>query len=249
MPRTDDDKIYIDNVPQHIYNLHCKTIEQNDNFDLLSDYTFVAISAYLKMCLEKMASHRKTTLVKTFFVFLVPNEWTGIKEELKIVIAPLLLKAGVSFPGNPEDGISVVTELETMTIHHQLESPKKDISSCFQTENRCMMYDIVAIHNSVLISPVYFQFKEDYQLKLFNDDRYFTPKVLEILNSRRFDDFDSVKAELKQLILRDILKLETPFANGVSLPSEFSRSENTEDLLFTQIIEFVEVRLIFTLLY
>lgn len=60
---------------------------------------------------------------------------------------------------------------------------------------------------------------------------------MNLINSR----FQSFKSKLKRLTLRDVLKLEEPIANNVTLPREYAEYKNADDLLVSQITSLVKV--------
>lgn len=91
-----------------------------------------------------------------------------------------------------------------------------------------------------MLSPIYFQFKEDESLKLFSDDRILIPKVLRVYEIRKYTIFD--KSTLKRLILEDILMLKHPIADGIPLPQKHAEFENGDELLLGQIISLVNVK-------
>lgn len=135
-----------------------------------------------------------------YFVFYVPTRWTDQVNRLGSVLAPILEKSG--FPTDAE-GMTFITDIEATFTFEQFKPGKEGIQKYFQTENRCMMYDISVRKKSILMSPVYFQFKQDDTLRLFDNDRYFTPKVLKIHDTHEFK-FDHMDAKVKDVISKVI---------------------------------------------
>lgn len=203
---------YVDNVPQHIQKLCIKI--KGEDFDLISDGIFLAISAYFKDALEKIFKKDTIKMQTTFFQFLVSTNWTNILDSIKLVMVALLEKAGVVSLTCSADVFIFITDLEARITEKQFYPGKNGVPKYFRPENRCMMYDMSIDDNSITVSPMYFQFKEDDSLKLYNNDRYVTPKLLKIYEPRQFT-VPNYKSALKQLILRDILKLENPIADTV----------------------------------
>lgn len=160
-----EDCIYIDNVPQHIYNICTKAITQK-GFDLLGDSIFMAISAYFRDNLESLSKKHKIKLQSIMFSFLVSTSWIARLDTLKLVMVTLLGKAGVVFPSDPNDGIIFITKLEDHILSTQFDPAIKN-PEYIHPGNRCMMYDTSFDDDSVTVSPIYFQLKEDSSLKLF----------------------------------------------------------------------------------
>lgn len=199
---------------------------------------FLAISTYFKDNLKRLFNKYKINRQTVSFIFVVPNDWTGILDTLNHLIFSLFEKAGHLLPTKE---ITFITEMEAFITYQQLgNSGKNDIPKYFQPENRCVMYDISANKNSLTVAPVYFQFKQDDSLKVYNDNRYVTPKILKMYDPRHFT-IPVHRAALKELILWDILKLKKRLANNVTLPTWYSNHEDVEELLVFQIMELVKV--------
>lgn len=237
--KVEENCIYIDNVPQHIHNI-CNKIILIKDFDLFSYSSFLAIKAYFRNNLEKVSNKYKSKIQTAFFVFYVPTSWTDILDTLKPVMIALLEKAGSVVPAGFPGGITFITELEAIIINKQLDPYGGNIPRYFKPENHCVLYNISADYNSAIMSPIYFQFKEDRSLKLFHGDLYLTPKVSKLYGSRQFT-IPSHISTLKQLLLRNILKLEVPIANNIALPKSYSEFGNADELLVFQILSLAEV--------
>lgn len=211
-------------VPQKIFELYNKTMKRKD-FYIFNNKIFQTLCAYFKMNLENQlhTTPNSHQTFNTYFVFLVPTKWTNILDDLKqLVIAPLLKTAGVVSPTNVGESIAFITELEAFVTSRQLTANRNTtVPTYFQSENRCIMYDISMYDESLEVSPVYFQFKEDSSLELFNDDRFFVPKVLKLYDGRRFSNLCKEGIDLvKQRIAEDVLKTEHPFDTAEFYPED-----------------------------
>lgn len=67
----------------------------------------------------------------TYFVFLVPTEWTDILDKLELAIVPILERAGIVI-SNTEEKLTFITQLEALVTFKQLHPYRKNIPTTFK---------------------------------------------------------------------------------------------------------------------
>lgn len=215
--------ICIDNIIQEIDALHneiteLKSSSYNDGtlFDvdtyLGRKKTWFAIVKYFERCWKIICSEAKTNLEKMYLIIIVPNKWIAGPNTIEELMVLLLAKSGVTFPrmaDNYHERLHLVSRLEASISRLQVDKTiQEKLPSFIQNENRCMLYDLHNDGTSVKFMALYFQIKEDYNLKLL-DERHYTLKYesrtdIYLFNSRVID---SIIHDLKQFIFK-LLKVE-----------------------------------------
>lgn len=160
------------------------------------------------MWLKEMCDILQVDLANMYLIFIIPNEWKEKSGIIEHIFEPILTQAGAVLPQDCSHRALYITQLEAHLSSLQLgKNNKNSIPSFFQNENRCLMYDIVLQDNKLTLHPVYFQLKEDYNLRLFNEN-YYLPKLLQYSNTSSYfhaKSIDEIDRELVKLISGNIL--------------------------------------------
>lgn len=253
-----EDTVYIDNVIKRIYNVYPKykpreqkpdttehtknksrnkpTIAKYQTGDLLKDEDFMIITEYFKSCLNEISETLGVSLEKMYFVLLTENHWAINSDIIDNVLKPLLKKATSRSIEDNDIKIMSHTRLEALLLNIQLSKEFKEVPpKFFQNENRCIMYDVYADEKKVKLQSIYFQLKEDYKTRFF-DERYYIPKPATLSKSSNLNDIPDLKNALEKLLLADLLEIND--LNTKSKPIDYyGEIENTSGLILDYVLE------------
>jgi hypothetical protein len=211
------DWIYIKNSIQAINEL----FDDRDTVDIMNSDTFIAISKYFETILKTACSDNHIKLNKLYPIFVVPDEWKV--ETVKLIqelMIPILTKAGLHFETEYyRDRVLFIGELEAKMAGLQLQKKNSKPSAFIHNENRCIMYAFYNDKRTIKFKATYFQVKEDYNLRLFND-KYYSLNIIsrfEITMCTQDELNDSIGCVLKKRVFNELLDMElltmTPLNN------------------------------------
>lgn len=217
------DGVHIDNITQKMEELYTDLAEiksKTDNDLTVSTYLnkkkeYFAIIKYFERCWEIICSKGETKLANLYLVFVVPNEWVAESDIIEEFMVPLLSKSGVVFShvdDNYRNRVDFASRLEASISYLQLNRTKHGppkLPSFIENENRCILYDLQVDGTLVKFTALYFQIKEDYNLKLY-DERYYTLKHISRKNILLFDseEFSNIIHTLKLFVFKTVLKID-----------------------------------------
>lgn len=202
----EDGDIYIENVVRSIEKIYNEVIQRKQAITSIKE--FAAVARFFELQLNQICEQSKIQLEQLFVVIIIPNDWALKHDIIDLIMVPLLQKANIVFPEKLAERVLFMTKLEALLSNVQLSPDfKNNVPSFIQNENRCVQLDIFCENNVMKIRSTYFQLKEDYNLKTFNE-RYFVPKIINIDNVHDFSNinFKSIKGALKQMIFKNLLK-------------------------------------------
>lgn len=198
------DYVHIINVVQRIYRIYLDVKYRKLN--VKRDKSFLAIARYFKLCLKEICTKRSMALDRLYLVFVTPNKWAKESDIINLVMLPLLSEIGVMLPHNYTDRASFLTKLEAGFANLQLNSRnKQSLPSFFHNENRCVMYSLYEDNATLEVNSMYFQLKENYNLRAIND-KYYTPKLISTAHSSVYEPshFSHAKYRLKKIIFEPL---------------------------------------------
>jgi hypothetical protein len=122
----------------------------------------------------------------------------------------MLAKAGIHSTVDYRDRALFIGKFEAIMAEHQLTKNNEPLPF-LRNENRGIMYTYYLDEGSIKFRASYFQVKEDYNLRLFNEKCF----SLHIISSSEIVIFDreelgSIADILKQHIFKDLLKHDYP---------------------------------------
>lgn len=240
------DSIYVDNVVKKLDSIYQQAVQEGA--DITKSKIFTAIKKYFESCLKELCKEQKIHFAQLYFIFIVPNEWSLKKKMVHLVLIPLLQHIGVTFSSNYLDNILCIMQLESSSSCLQLEEkhgrkiPK--LPRFFQNQNRCILYNMEFPREGIHQQSIYFQFKESYDIKIYNSKRFYIPKVI-FVEEKHHDnctiDFDYLQDRLNTLVFKQILNAENlcdiPI-NGTNMNTEnvTAADELMEELLQATIV-------------
>lgn len=186
--------IFVENTIDTVVDLYNQQI-QND-VDIVNTKSFFAITQYLKTLLNETCTQYNTSLERTYFVLIIPNEWESELQVVNKVLLPILMKAG--FRLSQDGTVAVMTELGASLLYLQLDPNSKVPRTFIQNENKCIMYDLHVEDQKIVIQSTCFVLKEDFYFKAFNE-RYFTSKIISIENRLELD-YENLSSALARLM-------------------------------------------------
>jgi hypothetical protein len=199
-------------------------LTSKDTIDSNNSDTFFAIAAYFGTLLTKLCNDNNIQLNILYPIFIVPNEWkTETNDILQQIMIPLLTKAGIHFDTEDNrDRVLFIGQLEANMASIQLRKNSKQLPY-IHNENRCIMYDLYKDKRLLKLKANYFQVKEDYNLRLFNE-KYYSLNIIS-MHEITIDDEKklgkSIEHFLKEFIFKNILKIE----HLIETPTEEDQEE------------------------
>lgn len=161
------------------------------------------------------------------------------RDMLHTVLIPLLHHIGIPLPPNPLDKILYTTPLETSLLRLQLGMKERFIPSYIENENRCILHNIGVVGNTILQRSVYFQFKESYDLKLYNGRRCFVPKVISMEENQCVMDSDYIQKNLYHLVFEQILNTQN--FNDIIIQSEYIENLTVAEQIIDELLRLTVV--------
>jgi hypothetical protein len=201
-----EDWVYINDVIHAIEELYTSI----SVVDIVDNVIFIAIAKYFEAWLISACSDNSMQLNKFYPIFIVPDEWrVETNDVIQQIIVPLLTKAGIHFDTEDyRDRMLFIGEMEAKMAALQLGDDTM-LLPFIHNENRCIMYTYYIEGLMVKLKATYFQVKEDYVLRLFNE-KYYSLNIISTHDIPIFDEKeeDSMKHVLIQFIFKKLLKMD-----------------------------------------
>lgn len=231
VPFIEKNHVYIHNFTEELYNLFKVGKEKHD--DITDSEVFWAIFKYLRYCLRDVGVHPP----ETYLVFVTPNEWALEPDIINLMMRSLLEGFEIYLHTATRDNtrILLVTELEATLSYYQLGAKTRNtIPPFIGIENRCVIYRLFTKSNAIIIESMYFQMKEDYNLRLF-DEKYYKPNVLSIVNPINVGsiNFMNIIDTLKEIIFNELLDPE----DSIDTPTDFDDFTNAVNQILLYALE------------
>jgi hypothetical protein len=181
-----------------------------DTIDIKNSDTFVAIVAYFKTLLLNVCSDNNVQFNILYLIFVVSDSWkVETNNIIQQIMMPLLTKVGIHFDTEDNrDRVLFMSTLETYMTYFQLGKHRTSLSF-IHNENRRIMYNLYDNGQLVKLKATYFQVKEDYNLRMFNE-KYFSLNIISMHEITTYDMKElenGIKNALKQFILDKLLKM------------------------------------------
>lgn len=215
-----------------------ETPEVNDD-----DQIFHAIIMYLRSCLNDICGIRRTRIDKMYFVCIIPSRWSQESDIVDLILKPLFVQIGCVLPEDHQDRILFMDELESVLSYAQFSKENYNSKYIFN-ESRCVMYQMQVNGMSLHLTSTYFQFKEDYNLKVF-EDRYYSPKIISINESGSLfsiTELNSARRDLKELVWK---KLLTNNFTLLKSNGESAKFEDITDGIMEELLQYAAVCIVF----
>lgn len=167
---------------------------------------FSAIASYIREYLDQLYSgYRDTYFENIYLAFILPDEWLSDSSDMiDLVMAPLVSHISPTpLPKNFNYRAMFISQLESRLMFNQLRNPddKSRIASFIHSESRCIMYEVFEYETEMMIKSTYFQLKEDYNLRLLNN-QLFIPKIFSTDHHTIIKSFDygNIESRLKEVL-------------------------------------------------
>jgi hypothetical protein len=124
------------------------------------------------------------------------------------IMIPLLPKAGIHFDTEDyRERALFIGKMEGKMANLQLRN--RDPLSFIHNENRCIIFTLSIDGQQAKLKSTYFQVKEDYSLRLFNE-KYYSLNIISTHDTLLCDleEWESVEYFLNQFIFKNLLKMD-----------------------------------------
>jgi hypothetical protein len=195
-----------------------------DTIDITNKDTFIGIAMYFKALLLSVSNDKNIQIDRLYPIFIIPDEWkVETNDILEQIMVPLLTKADIRFDTEDyRDRVLFTGQLEAKMAILQLNKNSKQLPF-IHNENRCILHTLYFDKYLMKLKATYFQVKEDYNLRLFNE-KYYSLNIISMHEITVYDKEleNSIKHFLKQFIFEKLLKMGHLTTTPIYAGSEIS---------------------------